>query len=147
MESDVSQLFKVHIDFDQSHLFFPHIVEWVLLVLFVAILVIYGPGYVRDVRAGRKKLPFRGVPFDKLRFFGTLVLTIVYFQSMDVVGGFFPNEGLGFLFMSIPFMFILSLLYVHGVTRRKLVMIGLNALIAPGIAWYTLENLFNISLP
>lgn len=147
MKSDILQLFKIHIDFDQSHLFFPTIVEWVLLVLFAAIVLIYGPGYVRDVRAGRKTLPFRGGPFDKLRFFGTLVLTVVYFQSMDVVGGFFPNEGLGFLFMSIPFMLVLSLLYVHGVTRRKLVIIGLNALIAPSIAWYTLENLFNISLP
>ena len=147
MTSAVSQLFKVHIDFDQSHLFFPHIVEWVLLVLFIAIVVIYGPGYFRDVRAGRKKLPFQSVPFDKLRFFGTLALTVAYFQSMDVVGDFFPNEGLGFLFMSIPFMLVLSLLYVHGITRRKLVVIGLNALIAPSIAWYTLENLFNISLP
>ena len=147
MESDFSNLFKVTIDFDQSHTFFPTIVGWALLVLFVAIMAVYGPAYVRDVRAGRRNLPFRGIPFDRLRFFGTVILTIVYFQSMDVVGQSFPNQGLGFLFMSIPFMFILSVLYVHGVTRRKLVIIGLNALIAPSIAWYVLETLFNISLP
>jgi putative tricarboxylic transport membrane protein len=144
MESD---LFSITIDFEQSHLFFPAIVQWVLLLLLLAIFLIYGPGYVRDVRAGKKKLPFRGIPFDKLRFFGTLVLTVVYFLSMDVVGEIFPNQGLGFLIMSIPFLFVLSLLYVHGLTRRKLAVIGLTSLIAPSIAWHTLANLFNISLP
>lgn len=147
MKSDFSELFKVHIPFNQSHLFFPHIISWLLVILLAAILVVYGPGFVRDVRAGKRDLPFRGGPFDKLRFFGTIALTIVYFQSMAVVGNFFPNEGLGFLFMSVPFMFILSLLYAHGVTWRKLMIISLNALIAPSIAWYILENLFNISLP
>lgn len=147
MENEADSLFKISIDFDQSHLFFPSIVQWVLLVLLAAIFAIYGPGYIRDLRAGRKKLPFQGIPFDTLRFFGTVVLTIIYFQSMDIVGQFFPNQGLGFLIMSIPFMFILSLLYVHGITRRKLVAIGLTALIAPTVAWHTLENMFNISLP
>jgi len=147
MGSDISQLFKVTIDFDQSHLLFPAIVQWVLLVLFVAICLIYGPGYIRDIRGGTKRLPFCGIPFDKLRFFGTIALTVIYFLSMDYVGGFFPNEGLGFLFMSILFMFLMSLLYVHDLTRRKLVIIGLTALIAPTVAWHTLENLFNISLP
>jgi hypothetical protein len=63
------------------------------------------------------------------------------------VGRIFPNTGLGFLFVSIPFIFVLSLLYAHRVDRRKLVAISLNALIAPGVAWYVLAKLFNISLP
>lgn len=147
MGSGFAHLFDVHIKFNESHLFFPTIVEWVLVVLLGAIVVVYGPAFVRDVRSGKRNLSFRGADFDKLRFFGTIVLTIVYFQSMDVVGQFFPNQGLGFLIMSIPFMFILSVLYVHGITRLRLAIIGLNALILPSIAWYTLENLFNISLP
>ena len=147
MESEAPSLFKVTIDFDQSHLFFPTIVQWVLLVLLLAIFLIYGPGYIRDVRAGRKKLPFQGITFDHLRFFGTIGLTVVYFLSMDYVGEFFPNEGLGFLFMSILFLFVLSLLYVHGITRRKLTVISLTALITPTVAWHVLANMFNISLP
>ena len=147
MDNDASSLFNVTIDFDQSHLFFPMIVQWVLLILLVAIILIYGPGYIRDVRAGRKKLPFQGIPFDYLRFFGTIFLTIVYFLTMDYVGEFFPNEGLGFLFMSILFLFVLSLLYVHGITRRKLIVITVTSLIAPTVAWHVLANLFNISLP
>lgn len=147
MESEAPSLFKLTIDFDQSHLFFPTIVQWVLLILLLAIFLVYGPGYIRDVRAGRKKLPFFGIPFDTLRFFGTIVLTIAYFLAMDYVGEFFPNEGLGFLFMSILFLFVLSLLYVHGVTRRKLMVISLTSLIAPTVAWHVLANMFNISLP
>jgi hypothetical protein len=84
---------------------------------------------------------------DKLRFVGTLVLTIAYFLLMDYVGAFFPTQGLGFLFVTIPFIFLLSLLYMHEVGRKKILAISLNALIAPALAWYVLAQLFNISLP
>ncbi|KEA63950.1 hypothetical protein ADIMK_1878 [Marinobacterium lacunae] len=76
-----------------------------------------------------------------------MVLVIVYFWSMDAVGQFFPNTGMGFLLTSIPFMLLLSLLYVHSLTRRVLLGIGLNSIIAPLAAWYVLGQLFAISLP
>ena len=142
-----SDLMAVSIDFDQSHLFFPRIIHWVLLILLILIVVFSGRSYVRDVRSGKKSLPFSEGGFDSLRFFGTIILTILYFISMEYVGRFFPNTGLGFLIMSIPYMFLLSLLFVHHRDRRHLVMITLNSGIAPVIAWYVLAQLFGITLP
>jgi tellurite resistance protein TehA-like permease len=120
---------------------------WVLLLLLVAISIVYGIPFLRAVSRGEKTPSFSVKHFDKVRFFGTIILTIAYFLSMDYVGGFFPNMGLGFLLMSIPFMLLLSLLYVHNLDRRKVLLIGLNSLISPGVAWYVLANMFNISLP
>jgi len=142
-----SSLLKVHIDFKTSHTFFPTIVLWVLLFLLALIFLFHGIPWLRDLRSGKRRLALSLAHLDKLRFFGTLVLTVAYFLLMDRVGRFFPNTGLGFLLVSIPFIFLLSLLYSHAVDRRKLVAITLNALIAPGVAWYVLAKLFNISLP
>lgn len=147
MGSDLKQLFDVHIEFSRSHLVFPTIIGWVLVVLFGAIVVVYGPGLVRDFRSGKRSLSLSGGAFDKFRFLATIGLTIAYFQSMDVVGSLFPNKGYGFLIMSIPVVFLFSLLYVHGLTVRKLVVIGLNAVILPSLAWYVLKVLFRVSLP
>lgn len=147
MDKDSLSIFEISIDFQKSHLFFPTIVMWVLLVLLAAIFIIYGLPLLRALSSGEKTLSFSAKDFDKLRFFGTIVLTIAYFLSMDYVGNFFPNMGLGFLLMSIPFMFLLSLLYVHNLDRRKFLLISLNSMISPGVAWYVLANLFNISLP
>jgi putative tricarboxylic transport membrane protein len=142
-----SSLLKVHIDFKTSQTFFPTIVLWVLGVLLLLIFIVHGIPYLRDLRSGKRRLTLSLAHLDKLRFFGTLVLTVVYFLLMDYVGKFFPNTGLGFLFVSIPFIFVLSLLYTHGIDRRKLIAIALNAVVAPGVAWYVLAKLFNISLP
>lgn len=142
-----SELLTVSIDFDQSHLFFPKIIHWVLLILFLMIVIFVGRSYLREVRTGKKSLPFTEGRFDLFRFFGTIILTILYFVSMEYVGGFFPNTGLGFLIMSIPYMFLLSLLYVHHRDRRHLLMITLNSGIAPVVAWYVLAQLFGITLP
>jgi len=147
MENGISSLLKVKINFAESHTYFPTIVFWVLLFLLLLIFLFNGVPYLRDLRRGKRKLGFSLVQVDKLRLVGTLMLTIAYFLLMDYVGAFFPNQGLGFLFVTIPFIFLLSLLYVHGVGRKKLLAISLNALIAPSVAWYVLAQLFNISLP
>jgi len=143
----ISDLFKVSIVFEQSHLFFPRIIGWLLLIMFVMIVLFQGIPYLREVRRGTKVLPFTTGDFDSLRFFGTIVLTVVYFVSMDYVGDFFPNTGLGFLFMSVPYMFALSWLYLHHRDRRRLLLMSVNAILAPIIAWYVLAQLFGITLP
>lgn len=142
-----SDLFTVNIDFAQSHLFFPKIIHWVLAIQLVLIAVFVVRPYLRKVGAGTRQLPFTEGHFDLFRFFGTILLTILYFVSMDYVGQLFPNTGLGFLLMSIPYMFLLSVLYVHHRDRRHLVMITINAVAAPLIAWYVLARLFSITLP
>lgn len=142
-----SELFTVTIVFEQSHLFFPRIIHWVLLLLFLLILVFVGRPYLQAVKSGSRSLPFTEGQFDQFRFFGTLVLTVVYFVLMESVGEYFPNTGLGFLIVSIPYMFLLSLIYLHHRDRRHLVIISINSLVAPVVAWYVLARVFGITLP
>ncbi|MGW8311933.1 MAG: tripartite tricarboxylate transporter TctB family protein [Desulfuromonadales bacterium] len=147
MEKDTSSLFAVKINFAESHTFFPTIVLWVLVFLLLLIFIFNGIPYLRALSSGRRQLNFSVAHIDKLRLLGTLVLTVVYFLLMEYVGTLFPNMGYGFLFVSVPFILLLSMLYVHNVTRRKIVIMLLNAVIAPCIAWYVLARLFNITLP
>ncbi len=147
MSQSLSSLLEVSIDFDQSHLFFPTLVITLTALMAIWLLLANFKRVAARVKSGDARLALLDQNADKLRFFGTLVLVVVYFWSMDVVGQLFPNTGMGFLLTSIPFMFLLSLLYVHGITRRVLLGIGLNSIIAPLAAWYLLGQLFAITLP
>lgn len=147
MDSGQSSIFQVSVDFATSHMFFPKLVIYFLLFLLALIFIIYGIPKLKKIKSGESKLSLSTEHIDKFRLFGSLVLTIAYFMLMEYVGQFWPNTGLGFLFVSIPFIFLLSLLYSHGVTKHKLILIVLNAVLAPSIAWYVLAQLFNISLP
>ncbi|RYH07041.1 tripartite tricarboxylate transporter TctB family protein [Tropicimonas sp. IMCC6043] len=140
-------LFSVSIDFSQSHLFFPHIIHWVLFLLALSIVLVHGREIVRHVQGWSESYREHGLDYDRLRLLGTLVLVVAYFLLMNWVGQLFPNTGMGFLLVSIPFMALMSLLYVHDLNRRKLVAILANAIIAPLLAWYVLAQLFFITLP
>lgn len=144
---NISDLCTITIEFDKSHLFFPRIIHWVLAIQLVLIAIFVLRPFLREVSAGTKQLPFTKSHFDFFRFFGTLILTILYFLLMDFVGQFFPNTGLGFLIMSIPFMFLLALLYVHHRDKKHLIIITVVSIAAPIIAWYVLARLFAITLP
>ena len=143
----INSLLSIKINFAESHTFFPTIITWLLLILLLVIVLVRGIPFFRGFKQGRNKISIWAENFDKIRFWGTILFTIIYFLSMDYVGSFFPNMGFGFLIMSMPFMFALSLLYVHNFNRKKFIVISLNSIIAPSIAWYVLGNLFNISLP
>jgi hypothetical protein len=145
--ADGNSLFKVSIDFSQSHLFFPNIIHWILLILAVLIALTSGPKLLRQLREKKKDDKQTGAPTDWVRLLGTLVLTIIYFSLMETVGDLFPNTGFGFLFTSIPFMFLLSVLFVHQPGRREFVTITLSSIISPAVAWYVLAQMFNITLP
>ncbi|MEZ5448412.1 MAG: tripartite tricarboxylate transporter TctB family protein [Thiolinea sp.] len=143
----MSDLFDIQIVFEQSHLFFPRIINGLLLIMGALVLVFQGLPYWRAVKTGRKSLPFADTPFDGLRFFGTLLLSIAYFLLMPQVGDHYPNTGLGFLLVSMPYMFLLSVLFLHRRDARHLLYSLLNAVLAPLLAWYVLAELFGITLP
>lgn len=147
MEEGLFSFLSVSIDFERSHLFFPRIINWLMGILFALILIFKVRPFLADVRAGRKRLPFVHEDIDKPKLFGTIFLLVVYFYLMDVVGRMFPYTGYGFLFMSVIFVFLLSLLYLSERTRRNYVIITINALVAPLLAWFVFAKLFNITLP
>ncbi|WP_277810126.1 tripartite tricarboxylate transporter TctB family protein [Chromohalobacter canadensis] len=147
MESGLTSLLSVSIDFETSHLFFPHIINWLMGGLFALILVFKVVPFLAAVRRGEETLPILGESMDKFRFFGSIALIAAYFYLMAVVGNLFPYTGYGFLFVSMAFVFLMSMMYMHTKTKRKVITAVINALVAPGLAWFILAKLFQITLP
>ncbi|MGP9500454.1 tripartite tricarboxylate transporter TctB family protein [Halomonas sp. 86] len=142
-----SGLFSVSIDFGTSHLFFPTIIHWILGGLFALILITKVAPFMAAVKRGERTLPIIGESRDNFRFFGTFALIAAYFYLMAVVGDLFPYTGYGFLFVSIAFVLLMSLLYLHEWTKKALVIVVINAVVAPTLAWFVLAKLFTITLP
>jgi len=138
---------QVAIDFPSSHHFFPSIMHWVLLGLAVLIAIVHGREIAHNTRANWAARRASFAKVDKLRLGGTLVLLLGYFLGMNWIGAMFPNQGFGFLFVSMPFMFLLSLLYVHALDGRKFALLSVTSIGAPLIVWYVLGRLFWITLP
>lgn len=147
MEPGLTSLLSVSIDFETSHLFFPRIIHWLMGGLFALILVLRILPFLASVRRGERTLPILGEYFDKFRFFGSLALMAVYFYLMAVVGDLFPYTGYGFLFVSMAFIFLMSLMFMHTRTKRKVMTAAINAIVAPSLAWFILAKLFQITLP
>lgn len=140
-----SSLNSVSIDFDQSHLFFPRIVITLVAILAVVILVTNFRPVMRAIRSGRYQFFVKNADF--FRLLATLALIPAYFWLMDFIGMVLPNMGLGFLLSSIPFVFLMSMLYCHEKTRRNVIIISANALIAPTFVWVVLYHFFLVSMP
>lgn len=139
----MGDLTSVAINFDTSHLVFPILISGVLAVLGLAIVVTRsrsilaaGPYWI-GVLAG----------IDKARFFGTIMLTVTYFMAMVPVGDIWPNRGLGFLFCSIPYVFLTGTLFLHDRAWRDILPVAIMALVAPSIAWWLFTELFFLTLP
>lgn len=134
---------QVTIDFEQSHLVFPTITGIILGLLGLAILIrdrkrIAGaPAYWRKTFA----------EMDRIRFFGTLVLVLMYFGLMLPIGSIWPNTGLGFLICSIPFVFAVGVLYLHERRFQTIWPIAVLALVAAPLAWWLFSYVFFLTLP
>ncbi|WP_372661391.1 tripartite tricarboxylate transporter TctB family protein [Hydrogenophaga sp.] len=145
--ASLSELFKVHIDFDQSHLFFPSIVEGALLLLLLAIAVVHGPELLAQWRGGALGRRLSQWQVDTKRLLGCLALTVVYFSAMEPVGRLYPNSGIGFLLTSIVYGFLLSWLFVHGINKRKIFLLSMSSVLTPLLVWLVFSHVFKITLP
>lgn len=139
----MGDLTRVTVDFETSHLIFPALIAVILLILGTAIVIVE-----RRSIAGSGAY-WRGIfeRMDKVRFFGTIVLTIIYFLLMVPVGDFWPNTGLGFLICSIPYVFLIGLLYLHHRGFRDILPVAITALVAPTLVWWLFTDLFFLTLP
>jgi hypothetical protein len=147
MESGLSSLLSISIDFETSHLFFPMIIHWVLALLFLAVLVTKTIPFLAAVKRGERTLPIIGESMDGFRFFGTIVLMVAYFYLMAFVGNMFPYTGYGFLFVSMIFVLLMALMYMHEWTKKAVTTAVITAIVAPSLAWFVLAKLFKITLP
>jgi tripartite-type tricarboxylate transporter receptor subunit TctC len=66
---------KSNADFNQSHLFFPKIMGWILLLLFLIILIKELPKKIRNYKSG-KRFKFFNEGYDKVKLFGSIILII-----------------------------------------------------------------------
>jgi hypothetical protein len=142
-----SDLFKVHVEFEKSHLLFPTIIEWLMAALLLAIVVVHGPELLAHWRNGEARGRWAKWQVDKKRLFGCLALTLVYFAAMEPVGRLYPNSGIGFLLTSIVYGFALSLLFVHDINKHKLMLISLSSVLTPLVVWVVFSYVFRITLP
>ncbi|AUH33328.1 tripartite tricarboxylate transporter TctB family protein [Paracoccus tegillarcae] len=139
----MADLLKVSIDFDTSHLIFPRLIGIILLLLGLVIVI-------RNRRALAGSGAMWSQTFqqmDKIRFFGTLALTIIYFLLMVPIGDLWPNTGLGFLICSIPFVLLISILYMHERTPRAMIPVLIVSVVAPTLVWWLFTYVFALTLP
>lgn len=134
---------KVTIDFETSHLLFPTIVAVALAVLGLAILV----RERRSILASGAHWAEIISTMDKVRFFGTIALTLVYFSLMVPVGDIWPNTGMGFLLCSIPFVFLTGLLFLHNRSLRPVLTVAAVGLVVPTLVWWLFTEVFFLTLP
>ena len=139
----MGNLTEVTIDFERSHLVFPTIIAVVLGLLGLAILI-------RDRRRIAGSGAYWRTTFakmDRMRFFGTLGLTLAYFSLMVPVGDIWPNTGMGFLICSIPFVFLSGLLFMHDRTLRQIAPLAIVSVVAPTFVWWLFTYPFFLTLP
>lgn len=139
----MGQLTQVTIDFETSHLLFPTIIACVLGLLGLAIVI-------RD----RAKIATAGTywsgiwqSMDQPRFLGTIVLTLLYFSLMVPVGDIWPNTGRGFLFCSIPFVFLTGLLFMHERTMKSILPLAVVSVVGPVFVWWLFTYPLFLTLP
>lgn len=139
----MGDLTRIQIDFATSHLIFPMLVGAVLVVLGLAILVTQRQSVLGSGTMWRNTF----ANMDKLRFFGTLALTIAYFSVMVPVGDIWPNTGMGFLLCSIPFLMLSGLLFMHERSPRNVLPLAVVAVVMPLLVWWLFSEIFFLTLP
>lgn len=144
----LSELLKVQVDFNQSHLLFPTLIQWLLLALLGLMAIVYGPQQLAKARAARAAgAPAARKPVDWKRLGGFLALTVAWFMAMEPLGRPWPNTGIGFLLSAMPYGAALSRLFVHDIDRRKWLLIGASSVLTPLAVWAIFAYVFKITLP
>ncbi len=129
----------IRMRYSTSHLFFPKIIICILAVLAICLVI------QRLVKCRREKTPFfpGGFRFfapgyDKLKFYGSFVLFVLYILAM---------EWMGFLAASIVFIFLFNALYCATLRPKSLSASVLISVLSSVAVWYVFGVLFRITLP
>ena len=136
----MADLFKIKIVHSQSHLLFPKIVVGILIILAIVILI---QEYLKAKNAGKKLFNFKEKKFfvenyDKIKFFGSIILFILYIVALDIIG---------FLFASIIFITLFNILFDPVRNKKSTINSVIISVVASVVLWYTFGYVFNITLP
>ncbi len=131
-------LLTVELKFSEYHTIFPNIMLTILIFLAVLMLFLNVIRRIKERRLREFHFQFFVDNYDKLKFFGTLVLLIAYA---------FVLESIGFLLATILFMFLISLLFIGDIKKKSIFVSLTNSLSTSLIIWYLFGQLFDITLP
>jgi hypothetical protein len=135
----MADLFKIKIVYSSSHLIFPKIVIGILIILG---LIMFIQALAENKKQG-KSFNFKGKKFfvenyDKLKFWGALVLFILYILSLELIG---------FLPASLIFVFLFNILFAGAKNKKSILVSAIISIVASVGIWYIFGYLFNITLP
>lgn len=150
----MSDLFTLNYKYSDSHLVVPRIVGGILILLAVILLI---QRAMKCKKEGKPFVDLKGwrfleVGYDKVKFWGSLVILVAYFFCLD---------KLHFLPSSLIFIFLLNVLYDESINLKALFGKGegpvirwkplatsaiITVVFSVGV-WYLFGTLFNITLP
>lgn len=137
-EIKMKDLFTMEITYSEYHLIFPKIIQTILIILLLAILVQQVLQRMKNRSSKKLFSKIMEENFDKLKFFGTILLLLGYVFFLEVIG---------FIAASIIFMFVLTILLRGDVKRNTLIISLVNSVTTSVLVWFFFGYLFDITLP
>jgi putative tricarboxylic transport membrane protein len=134
----MKDLLTVDIQYSEYHIVFPKIIGTILVILLVAMGV---KALIKRLKEGKLRelnFSFFAKDLDKMKFFGTIVLLLVYVFFLEIAG-FIPS--------SIVFMFLITALFRGDLKKNTLVVSAANAVVTTVLIWFFFGYLFDITLP
>lgn len=150
----MADLFVIKFKWSESHLVFPRIIAGILVLLAIVLVI---QRATRCKREGTPFVSFKGYRFfakdyDKVKFWGFLVLMPCYIFALETIG--FLKAGLVFIFLlnvlfaeSVDFRAIASGKLSAAVNVRSLLNSACITVVATVGIWYLFGVVFNITLP
>ncbi|MDF2951230.1 MAG: conserved rane protein of unknown function [Anaerocolumna sp.] len=136
----MSDIFKVKIVFSQSHLIMPKIILGILIILGVVIFI---QSLMKAKRENRPVMDFKNKKFfednyDKVKFYGTIILLLLYVFSMNL---------LGFILSSIIFLSLFNVLFTGKKDIKSIMKSIVISIIETMVVWFVFGYIFEITLP
>lgn len=135
---NMRDLLTIDIQFNQYHIIFPKIIFGILIVLLAIIMVQVLVKKIKEGTLTQFKFKFFVDNYDKLKFYGTIGLLLVYV---------FALEKIGFIASSIIFMFLLTVLLKGNFKRNTIIVSIINSVTTSVLVWFFFGYLFDITLP
>ncbi|MCF6409580.1 tripartite tricarboxylate transporter TctB family protein [Pseudalkalibacillus salsuginis] len=134
----MKDLLTIELKFSEYHTIFPKIMLTILMFLAVLMLLLNIAKRIKEGTLTAFRYQFFIDNYDRLKFYGTIVLLIAYALVL---------ERIGFLPASILFMFLITLLFIGNVRKQSIVVSLANSLATSFVIWYLFGQLFDITLP
>ncbi|MFC4557820.1 tripartite tricarboxylate transporter TctB family protein [Virgibacillus kekensis] len=134
----MKDFFTLEMTYSTYHLIFPRIIISILITLGIILLI---TNLYKRLKAGKLsdwQFKFFSKNYDKLKFYGSIALLIVYTLAL---------QWIGFILASIVFMILITLLYIGNVKKKSIIVSITNSLTTTIVVWYIFGRLFDITLP